>query len=1214
MKKIAVITTYLTLGFLLSAHGLTGTYSGGTGTAGDPAQISSVADLLELATTTDDYAEHFILTSDLNLSEQNFNSAVIAKDTDSDGFFLGVVFSGTFNGNGYTISNLTIDASGNATNDYLGLFGYISGGAVSNLTLVDASITTGSDAMFVGGLCAANSGTLSGCSVSGTITTGAGSETAGGLCAHNINLITNCQSSVSLNVGDSSESISGGLCGNNEGTISGCSASGAVSGDSINIVGAFCGKNQGGTLFNCASSGSAAGGSTSINIGGFCGFNDGTLQQCRSSATAEGKNHIGGLCGSNAGTVQQSYASGNITVVHDGYASGGLIGENSGPISNSYSVGAFTLPGDAWEVGGLIGVNEGGSITACFWDTTTSGQSSSDGGTGLTTAQMQTQSTFTVAGWDFSNVWNMEGYPVHQSAEPAPVQVVSIEVGGPISVEEETTEQYSCLAFYTNGSSNDVTDVCIWSVIPTNYASIDTNGLLTALSVPSNLYADVQAVYTDANGSYTDVLEIAISPIPPDPGSMVISGPHYIAEASSKSYTCTLFSMDGSSTDVTLAADWSVSPSFAASISSNGIVTSVNVSSDQIIEITALYNDSGTINTGLFQTVILNDAGSYSGGNGTESSPYLIMSKADLLYLRSSITTDYSNHFAVGANIDLAGETFTDAVIAADTIPGGDHNGYVFKGVFDGQQHSISNLTIDTSGLPSRNYLGLFGKILVQPLYGDQGGIIRNLKLENLSITCADESEYVGGLAGQCTEIAIKNCSVVGTFIGGDNSRYWGGLCGDTEDSTVSNCHSTVAIALVGGGSCAGLAGQNNGLVIDSSATGTVSAELYSPSAMGGLIGFNKSGGQIISCRSSGSVSGGNSVGGLCGWSYNNTIISNCSSSCSVTGGTESTGGLCGQLGSATVIDCYATGNIGALCEPYEMVQNIGGLIGTCGGTISRCYASGDISSTNQARYVGGLCGMGGGSISNCYATGDITLTNEPYSQIGGFCGGTYGGDILDCYSIGTLNIGASLYRVGGFLGEQPYGSDLADECFWDTQTSGLTNSAGGTGKTTAEMQAESTFTAAGWDFDNTWYMHGYPELEVHDTLEKTDYATWAEQEGISVLQREPDDTPASDGIPNLLKYAAGLDALTPHLPEDIMSIATEAEDGYFSVIYFRSRTTEGIDFGPVQTSSLSGEWAPEGIIYKLIETNGDIETWKVSIPLTEQGFMRLEVSQDEEE
>ena len=65
---------------------------------------------------------------------------------------------------------------------------------------------------------------------------------------------------------------------------------------------------------------------------------------------------------------------------------------------------AVTGAGD--REGGLVGVNNG-TVTACFWDTETSGLSTSAGGTGLGTALMQTESTFTDTGWDFVSVWNM---------------------------------------------------------------------------------------------------------------------------------------------------------------------------------------------------------------------------------------------------------------------------------------------------------------------------------------------------------------------------------------------------------------------------------------------------------------------------------------------------------------------------------------------------------------------------------------------------------------------------------------------------------------------------------------------------------------------------------------------------------------------------------------------------------------------------------------
>jgi hypothetical protein len=77
------------------------------------------------------------------------------------------------------------------------------------------------------------------------------------------------------------------------------------------------------------------------------------------------------------------------------------MGCNSGRISMSYSTGAVSrdVAGNV-SVGGLVGFGFG-SATSCFWDTQTSGQGTSEGGIGKTTAEMQMASTFLEAGWDF---------------------------------------------------------------------------------------------------------------------------------------------------------------------------------------------------------------------------------------------------------------------------------------------------------------------------------------------------------------------------------------------------------------------------------------------------------------------------------------------------------------------------------------------------------------------------------------------------------------------------------------------------------------------------------------------------------------------------------------------------------------------------------------------------------------------------------------------
>jgi hypothetical protein len=61
---------------------------------------------------------------------------------------------------------------------------------------------------------------------------------------------------------------------------------------------------------------------------------------------------------------------------------------------------------------------------------------------------------------------------------------------------------------------------------------------------------------------------------------------------------------------------------------------------------------------------------------------------------------------------------------------------------------------------------------------------------------------------------------------------------------------------------------------------------------------------------------------------------------------------------------------------------------------------------------------------------------------------------------------------VGGLLGRS--GGETINNCFWDIQASGQSSSAGGEGKTTAQMKKSATYIAAGWDFVNTWQISQY--------------------------------------------------------------------------------------------------------------------------------------------
>jgi hypothetical protein len=218
-----------------------------------------------------------------------------------------------------------------------------------------------------------------------------------------------------------------------------------------------------------------------------------------------------------------------------------------------------------------------------------------------------------------------------------------------------------------------------------------------------------------------------------------------------------------------------------------------------------------------------------------------------------------------------------------------------------------------------------------------------------------------------------------------------------------------------------------------------------------GLFRMITAGGQVTDLTLSNvSVSGYASVGGLagaCGGS-----ISDCHVTGQVSGMGDYVGGLVGACdGYGELSDCSADVTVSA--GPLSMC--VGGLVGECNWEISRCSAGGDVSGS---MYVGGLAGACDGPMSDCYATGGVTGV----FGVGGLVG-QFTWSISNCYSAGPVY---GLEFVGGLAGDG-WGGVTAS--FWDTETSGQTESAGGTGLGMTEMQTKSTFVDAGWDFVNIW-------------------------------------------------------------------------------------------------------------------------------------------------
>jgi hypothetical protein len=165
------------------------------------------------------------------------------------------------------------------------------------------------------------------------------------------------------------------------------------------LVGGLVGHNTG-QIWSCYSTGPVTG--TDYDVGGLAGHNSGQIWNCYSTGPVTGTDYdVGGLAGHNNGSVSNCYATGHVS---GNWYVGGLVGWNeNGSVLNCYSTGDVN---GASDVGGLVGINVG-EVSNCFWDIETYGMTSSDGGTGLPTARMQTLSTFLDADWDFINTWSI---------------------------------------------------------------------------------------------------------------------------------------------------------------------------------------------------------------------------------------------------------------------------------------------------------------------------------------------------------------------------------------------------------------------------------------------------------------------------------------------------------------------------------------------------------------------------------------------------------------------------------------------------------------------------------------------------------------------------------------------------------------------------------------------------------------------------------------
>jgi hypothetical protein len=515
---------------------------------------------------------------------------------------------------------------------------------------------------------------------------------------------------------------------------------------------------------------------------------------------------------------------------------------------------------------------------------------------------------------------------------------------------------------------------------------------------------------------------------------------------------------------------------------------------------------------------------------------YIIDTVGKLVFLSENYmeTSPGSNEwreesFLQTVEIDLEGCLWTPiGDFAFDNVFFGPPFDNGFIGTFDGGGEQILNLKVAAA---TSNFVGMFGSL--------SGGEIRDVHLVDPDVT---GNNNVGALAGRAEgalivdssvsgEVRVEGASDIGALVAqiqtseiidssvsgtvsvsGTGVRI-GGMVGTMSSSRIEGSTVSGQLTIAGNNTVGGLVGSGSGsnsLILNSSVTGDVTFAGNRNQNVGGLAGNFSSG--TIERSFVGSdvkvVANGNSVGGLVGF-FGDSSIKRSFSAADVTGA-RLVGGLVGENTDdrAVIVASFATGDV---------------------------IATGDASSFQGA---GGLAGRFSGQFTDSYATGSVTApsSNMDSANHGGLIGALSGSIALitTSYAIGSVGAAATANTVGGLVGSGPSGFTEAVSSFWNTQTSGQSDSLTGTPATTAQLTNIATFTSAtpawkivdGWDEfdpdeDKVWGIcpglnDGYPFLLWEYTEEQVPVACG----GTFVPTVERTDTPAGAATPVLASGA----------------------------------------------------------------------------------------------
>ena len=361
---------------------------------------------------------------------------------------------------------------------------------------------------------------------------------------------------------------------------------------------------------------------------------------------------------------------------------------------------------------------------------------------------------------------------------------------------------------------------------------------------------------------------------------------------------------------------------------------------------------------------------------GSKNNPYLIATADDLADFADRVNNPEEDdnekyarsHFKLVADIDMSGTAYVSAgqIFTFNEGEEDERKVYGFSGSFDGNGHTISNLTIKRNLRSGMSYVGLFGYC--------HRATITNLTLANVSyavVSGADKGDigaYVGGVVGYGNLTNISNVRVSGEFnmsLCASNPSRIGGIAGglDVYDSEtayiayVKNCVSEVKVVAkkfddgdassldssVNGGIIGATSTASNGALAVINCVTTSEAAVEGGEWVGGIVGYASCRGMsIINCANYARVKATNKdvsyAGGIIGYSSNDNTILDC----------FSTGRVTATRATSTTYKSYAGGIAG-----YTFTDDYSGGYYAAGTVIENCFYKLAPSTTDKTNAAG---------------------------------------------------------------------------------------------------------------------------------------------------------------------------------------------------------------------------------------------------------------------